>query len=383
MTEWNAMSDEAFRGEIRLFLRDNYPEHLRHPTRRLRWKEVSEWCLQRAEQGWTAPGWPVEHGGLGLTPAKQLILIEEQERFGVARMPDQGIVMVGPLLIRYGSEVQKKEYLPKILSWEHIWCQGYSEPSAGSDLASLKTRAEDAGEFWLVNGQKIWTTLAHDATHMYLLARTDPHAERKQKGISFLLLDLKTPGITIRPIRNIAGDEEFCEVFFDDVRVPRNCLVGEPNEGWTMAKALLGFERLFVGSPTQAYRALDRLNVFATARRLHDDAGFADQFAQLQLDVADLAAAFEGFAEKVRAGEALGPEVSWLKVWSTETFDRIAALAVQAAGTEGALTGKLAAGNESVDVLGLYFGALPTTIYGGTNEIQRNILAKQVLRLPE
>lgn len=383
MSDWNTTPDEAFREEIRAFLKANYPEHLRHPARRLRWREVSEWCLRWAEQGWTAPGWPVEHGGLGLSPAKQLILLEEQEQFGVARMPDQGIVMVGPLLIRYGSEEQKREYLPKILSWGNIWCQGYSEPGAGSDLANVKTRAEDGGEFWIVNGQKIWTTLAHDATHMYLLARTDPNAERKQKGISFLLLDLKTPGITIRPIRNIAGDEEFCEVFFDDVRVPKGCLVGEPNEGWTMAKALLGFERLFVGSPTQAYRALDRLNVFATARRLHDDAGFADQFARLQLDVADLAAAFEGFAQKVRAGEALGPEVSWLKIWSTETFDRIAALAVQAAGTEGALTGRLTAGDESVDVLALYFGALPTTIYGGTNEIQRNILAKQVLRLPE
>jgi alkylation response protein AidB-like acyl-CoA dehydrogenase len=383
MTGLDALSDQAFRDTVRAFLHETYPEALRSPSRRLRWHEVREWYLLRAERGWTAPGWPAEHGGMGLSSAKQLIFIEEQERHGVARAPDQGVVMVGPLLIRYGSDAQRAHFLPRILSWEHIWCQGYSEPGAGSDLASLRTRADDAGDHYVVNGQKIWTTLAQDATHMFVLVRTDFDAPRKQQGISFLLMDLDQPGITIRPIRNIAGDEEFCEVFFDDVRVPKGRLVGEENDGWRMAKALLGFERLFVGSPRQAQNALGRLEALARARGLEHEADFEDRFAQLSLDVADLAEAYEGFADQVRAGEPLGADVSWLKIWSTETYDRIAAFCVEVAGPEGALVGGIDAGNESVDPLGLYYAALPTTIYGGSNEIQRNILAKQVLRLPE
>ncbi|MDN3516542.1 acyl-CoA dehydrogenase family protein [Aquisalimonas lutea] len=383
MTDWNAMSDEAFRQAVRADLEANYPEHLRYPSRRLRWQEVREWYLDRAARGWTAPGWPQAFGGVGLTPAKQLIYIEEQERRGVARGPDQGVVMVGPLLIRYGTEAQQQAFLPRILSWEHIWCQGYSEPNAGSDLASLRTRAVADGDVYIVNGQKTWTTLAQDATHMFLLARTDPAAERKQEGISFLLVDLRTEGVHIRPIRNIAGHEEFCEVFLEDVRVPRENLVGSPNEGWSMAKALLGFERLFLGSPKLARQALGRLHRLAAARELYRDPGFMDQLARLELDVADLGEAYEGFAEQVRAGQPLGADVSWLKIWATETFDRIAALIVASAGSAAAIPGPQSFGDRSVDVLNLYFDAMPATIYGGSNEIQRNILAKQVLRLPE
>ncbi len=383
MTDWNAMSDEEFRAYVRKFLEENYPEHLRHPPRRLRWKDVSEWYLLRARQGWTAPGWPAEFGGVGLSPAKQLIYIEEQERWGVARAPDQGLATVGPLLIRYGTDEQRRDYLPKILSWEHIWCQGYSEPNAGSDLASLRVEAVDDGDAWIVTGQKTWTTLAQDATHMFLLARTDLNAKRKQEGISFLLLDMKTPGVTVRPIRNIADHEEFCEVFLDHVRIPKNNLVGELHQGWTMAKALLGFERLFLGSPKNSQHALGRLERFAAARGLYEDPVFVDQLTRLQLDVADLCEAYEGFAAQVRAGKPLGADISWLKLWGTETFNRIAALAVQAGGPEAALADGVDAEGETVDLLSLYFGALPTTIYGGTNEIQRDILAKQVLRLPE
>lgn len=386
MTDWNAMSDDDFRGEVRRYLEAEYPLALRHLPRRPRWAEVREWYLKRAEAGWTATGWPAEHGGVGLTPAKQLIHTEEQERLGVARAPDQGVIMVGPLLIRYGTPEQQQKYLPKILSWEHIWCQGYSEPNSGSDLASLRTQAVIDGDDYIVNGQKTWTTLAQDATHIFLLARTDPDAPKKQQGISFLLVDLDTPGITIRPIENIAGHEEFCEVFFDDVRVPRDSLVGEPNDGWTMAKALLGFERLFLGSPKQSRNALNRLDVFARARGLHADAAFSDAFTRLELDVADLSEAFESFADQVRRGEPLGADISWLKVWGTETFSRIAELAVQAADSEAALVdgqdASTNAGADHIDTLTLYFNCLPTTIYGGSNEIQRNILAKQVLRLP-
>ncbi|GAB3673738.1 acyl-CoA dehydrogenase family protein [Salinisphaera aquimarina] len=382
MTDWNELSDADFRAQIRAYLEAEYPQHLRHPSHRMRWHEVREWYLKRAADGWTAPGWPVEHGGVGLTPSKQLIFTEEQERLGVARAPDQGVIMVGPLLIRYGTPEQREKYLPRILSWENIWCQGYSEPNSGSDLASLRTQADDDGDHYIVNGQKTWTTLAQDATHMFVLARTDPNAARKQQGISFLLVDLDTPGITIRPIENIAGHEEFCEVFLDNVRVPKANLVGEPNDGWTMAKALLGFERLFLGSPKQSQNALSRLDVFATARGLHDDPAFSDAFTTLALDVADLSEAFESFAAQVRAGEPLGADISWLKIWGTETFGRIAELALQAADSEAVLVDGQDAGDESVDVLTLYFNCLPTTIYGGSNEIQRNILAKQVLRLP-
>ena len=383
MIDFNQLSDADFRAQVRAFLQQTYPQALRFPSRRLRWHEVKDWYLQRASRGWTAPGWPREHGGMGLSPAKQLIFIEEQERHGVARAPDQGVVMVGPLLIQYGSEAQHREFLPRILSWEHIWCQGYSEPGAGSDLANLSTHARDAGDEYVINGQKIWTTLAQDASHMFLLARTDRNTATKQQGISFILLELNVPGVTIRPIRNLAGDEEFCEVFFDDVRVGKDRIVGELNDGWRVAKALLGFERLFVGSPRQAQNALGRLEALGHAMALFDDAAFADEYAQAQLDVADLTEAYEGFADQVRRGESLAADVSWLKVFATETYDRIARLTLTAAGTQGALLGGVDTGNTEVDATALYYAALPTTIYGGSNEIQRNIIAKHVLKLPE
>src|SRR5699024_4887663 len=306
MSDWNAMSDADFRERIRAYLEAEYPQALRHPPRRLRWHEVKDWYLKQSASGWTAPGWPSEYGGVGLSPAKQIILTEEQERIGVARAPDHGVVMVGPLLIQYGTSEQCEKYLPKILSWEHIWCQGYSEPNSGSDLASLRTQADDRGDHWVVNGQKIWTTLAQDATHIFVLARTETQVERKQQGISFLLVDLETPGVTVRPIENIAGHEEFCEVFFDDVQVPKDNLVGDINEGWTIAKALLGFERLFLGSPKLPQNALARLDSYAQSHGLHDDPEFSAEFTKLQLDVADLSEAFESFAAQVRAGERLG-----------------------------------------------------------------------------
>ena len=204
---------------------------------------------------------------MGLDAGKMMIYMEEMERHGVARPPDQGITQVGPLIMRFGTQAQKEHYLPRTLSGEYIWCQGYSEPNAGSDLAGLQTAAVLDGDHFVVNGQKIWTSLADDATHMYLLVRTDKSA-KKQQGISFLLVDLKTPGITLRPIRNLAGHEEFCQVFFDNVRVPREKLVGELNDGWTVAKALLGFERLGIGSPRRPQYALNRLEAIARAKGL-------------------------------------------------------------------------------------------------------------------
>ena len=215
--DYNAQSDDGFRAEVRAFFERYYPGELRFLPRRVRMSEIRPWWNTLYEKGWIAPNWPHAWGGMGLEAGKMVIFLEEMERHGVARPADQGITQVGPIIMKYGTDAQKDYYLPRTRSGEIIWCQGYSEPNAGSDLANLQTSAVLDGEQFVVNGQKIWTTLAHDSTHIYLLVRTDKEA-KKQKGISFLLVDLQTPGITIRPIRNIAGHEEFCEVFFDDVR---------------------------------------------------------------------------------------------------------------------------------------------------------------------
>ena len=283
-TDWNSLDTEDFRATVRRFFEHNYPEALRYPKRRLRWAEIRDWTLKLSAQGWLAPSWPVRYGGMGLAPEKLIAFIEEQERHGVARAPDMGISMVGPLLIQHGSDEQRAHYLPRILSCEDIWCQGYSEPNSGSDLASLRTEAVEDGDDFIVNGQKTWTTLAQDATHIFLLVRTDK-AAKKQEGISFLLADMKSPGITVRPIRNIAGAEDFCEVFLDKVRVPRANIVGELNKGWTIAKALLGFERIFLGSPKLPEYGLLVLESLARARGLLDDPVFNDRFMSLKLDV--------------------------------------------------------------------------------------------------
>jgi alkylation response protein AidB-like acyl-CoA dehydrogenase len=381
LRDWNAMADDAFRAEVREYFEANYPQPLRYLLRRARWSETRDWYFEMSRKGWIAPHWPREHGGMGLSPGKLLIFIEEQERWGVARAPDIGLVMLGPLLMRWGSDEQKRTYLPRILSGENVWAQGYSEPNAGSDLASLGTEAVADGDAFTINGQKIWSTLAQDATHMFLLARTDRSAP-KQKGISFFLLDLKTPGVTIRPIRNIEGHEEFCEIFFENVRVPKENLVGKLNEGWTVAKALLGFERLNHGSPKRAQYPLKRLDLAARDLGLMKDAEFVSKYTRLRLDVADLASAYARFADVFRSGKALGPETSLLKIWATETFCRLVDLLIEVSGDSGGLRGEVELGAQQVDVLSPFYIGFVATIAAGSNEIQRNILAKRVLRLP-
>jgi len=379
--DWDRMSETEFRALVRGFLDRHYPQALRYPARRLRWREIRQWYVALSRQGWIAPAWPKQFGGMGLPPDKLLAFFEEFEGYGVARTPDQGIITIGPVLIRFGTKEQQDRFLPKIISGEHIWCQGYSEPNAGSDLASLRTEAVLDDDHFIVTGQKIWTTLAHDATHIYLLARTDKTA-KKQEGISFLLADLSTPGITVRPIANIAGDEEFCEVFFDHVRVPRANLVGELNRGWSIAKALLGFERIFVGSPQQSMYALRQVQTLAVARGLFADRAFVARYAELALDVADLEAAYAHFADMVKRGETLPPSVSLLKIWATDSYSRISMLLTEAAGEHAGSFGSAEFGGVAVNPLAPLFNATMTTIYSGTNEIQRNILAKQVLRMP-
>lgn len=378
--DWNAMPEAQFRAMLRRFFRAHYPEHLRHVPWRLHWDEIKHWYFTLSRQGWIAPAWPREHGGMALSPARQIAFIEEAEHYGVARAPDQGLVMLGPILIRYGTEAQRARFLPGILSGEAVWAQGYSEPNAGSDLASLRCEAVIDGDELVVTGQKTWSTLAQDATHMFMLVRTDKTV-KKQVGISFLLVDLASPGVSRRPIRTLSGHEEFCEVFFDQVRVPRDNVVGELNAGWDIAKALLGFERLFSGSPKHASHALQQIFSIARQRGLLADPAFTDRLAELRLDSADLTAMYRVFADLARAGRPLPPELSLLKIWATETHERLGALLIQIAEEYGGAAMRLGYGNGNVHALAPYVNALAATIFSGTNEIQRNIYAKQVLGL--
>jgi len=394
--DWDAMPEAEFRQMLRAFYRAHYPEHLRHRSGRLHWHEIGDWYRTLARQKWIAPAWPKQYGGMALSPEKMIAYIEEQERYGVGRPPDQGLVMLGPILIRYGTPEQQQTYLPAILSGEHVWAQGYSEPNAGSDLASLRCEAVLEGDDFTVNGQKTWSTLAQDATHMFMLVRTDKNV-KKQAGISFLMVDLKSPGITVRPIRTIAGDEEYCEIFFDDVKVPKQNLVGELNQGWTISKALLGFERLFSGNPKHAQNTLAMIDKVMGASGLDHDPAFMRDYARLHMDIADLSSAYAAFSDIVRRNEPLPANVSLLKIWATETHEKASLLLLDAAGEQAGTTGAAvfagsedmsdvqASENEVVAIEGLQmplYNAAAAKIFSGTNEIQRNILAKVVLALP-
>lgn len=378
--DWEAMPEPAFRGMLRAFFAAHYPEDLRHMPWRLHWHEIESWYVTLSRQGWIAPSWPREHGGMALSPARQIAFIEEAERYGVARAPDQGLVMLGPILSRFGTPEQQAAFMPPILSGEHVWAQGYSEPNAGSDLAALRCEAIADGDDFIVTGQKTWSTLAQDATHMFMLVRTDKTV-KKQAGISFLLVDLKQPGVTVRPIETLSGDAEFAEVFFDAVRVPRKHLVGELNGGWTIAKALLGFERLFSGSPKHSHYALGQVAALAAHQDRMRDPVFVDRLAGLQLDAADLSAMYGVFADIAKSGRPLPAEVSLLKIWASETHERIGALLIDMAEMWGGTHARSAYPDTHVHVQAPYLAALAATIFSGTNEVQRNILAKQVLGL--
>ncbi len=377
--DYNALADEDFRHLVRAFLRLHHPTSLRNPHKRLHWREAKPWYMILSQARWLAPAWPRDHGGMGLSAAKQLLYLEEFERFGAARTPDHGIMLLGPLLIRYGTEAQRAFHLPRILSGEHIWCQGYSEPNAGSDLASLRTEAILDGDQWVINGQKIWTTLAGDADWIFLLVRTDKMG-KKQEGISFLLVPMDAPGVTVRPIFNLDLQDEFSEVFFDDVRVPHENLVGQVHQGWTMAKALLGFERIFLGSPRQASHGLTRLHKLAGHVGIAADPVYRDRYTQLRLDLADHECLFEVAADQLRRGEPLGPEVSLLKLNQSELFQRITDLMLEIAAEDGALLDPIE-NDRDLNPMGLFLTARAATIYGGASEVQRNIIAKSVLGL--
>lgn len=375
----NDLSDEGFRADIRAWIAANYPEDLRNPPKRLHLQENFPWYKALSEKGWLAPGWPREHGGMGLSATKQVIWTEELERHGCARLNDHGITMLAPLIMRYGTDAQKAHFLPRILSGQDIWCQGYSEPGAGSDLAALRTKAERDGGHWVINGQKIWTTMANDANWIFLLVRTDASG-KKQDGISFLLVPMNSAGVTVRPILNLEMHDEFCEVFFDNVRVPSDHLVGEVNKGWSMAKALLGFERLFLGSPRQAAYALARLVDLGRHLGVQEDPLFRDSVARHNLDLENHKALFASFLRAMSRGRAVGPEISLLKISQSELFGRITDDMMKLAGDLAGMTAALDGG--SLNPSAQFLQARPATIYGGSSEIQRNIIAKAVLGLP-
>jgi alkylation response protein AidB-like acyl-CoA dehydrogenase len=379
--DYNTMTDGDFRAMVHDWYVANYPDELRFSPHRMHWDEIGDWYLALSKKGWLTPAWPSEYGGMGLDANKLLIFMDVGESYGVGRTPDMGITMVGPLLIQHGSQQQKDHYLPKILAGEHIWCQGYSEPGSGSDLASLQTSAARDGDHYIVNGHKTWTTLAMDANMIFMLVRTRKEG-KKQEGITFLLVPLDTPGITVRPIINLGMHDEFAEVFFDDVKVPVANVVGGENNGWTIAKALLGHERIFIGSPKFAILAMSRLKSVAEAAGLFDDAVFVERYVSLKLDIEDLSAAYKRFVAVLKRGGNVGPEVSMLKIWNTETQQRVTELMMSAAGEHGGIQGGIETDDGLVRAAGEFVGSRPSTIYGGSNEIQRNILAKAVLRLP-
>ncbi|MCB1396666.1 MAG: acyl-CoA dehydrogenase family protein [Rhodobacteraceae bacterium] len=378
--DYNALSDTEFRALTLRFLATTYPADMRFPQKRLHWEDAEPWYMILSAAGWLAPAWPREHGGMGLAPSKQLIYVEEFERFGAARTPDHGIMLLGPLLINYGSDAQKAHFLPRIIAGQDIWCQGYSEPNSGSDLASLRTEAVLDGDEWVVNGQKIWTTLAGDADWIFCLVRTDKSA-KKQEGISFLLIPMDTPGVTTRPIVNLERDDEFSEVFFDNVRVPRGNIVGEVNQGWTMAKNLLGFERIFLGSPRQSSSALAKLYRLGEIYDLFDDPGFVSAYNGFRMELEDHHALFERVADKLRRGERLGAEVSFLKLNQTSLYQRITDYGLTVMAEDSALLDPLD-GNRDLAMPTQFLNARAATIYGGTTQVQKNILAKAVLDLP-
>jgi alkylation response protein AidB-like acyl-CoA dehydrogenase len=378
----DSAQDAKFRLEVRSWMAENLPEELRGWSTRPPREMIQPWHHKLFERGWIAPHWPKEYGGMEASISEQLILQEELGHAGAPILSRQALGHIGPILMRHGTDAQKAYHLPKMLSGEVMWCQGYSEPGSGSDLASLQTRGEVDGEEIVINGQKIWTTGGHFADWMYALVRTNPDAPKKQGGISMVLIDLKTPGISIRPIMTIADDEEFSEVFFDDVRIPFSNLVGELNDGWSVAKALLASERIGNANPQLALQCLDKLQRVARATGTINDPVFQDNLNKLELDVLAQSAVFAHAIQQAKAGMDIGAGSSFMKIVATENIQRIADLMFEAAGQHAADVEPMVTDEGPVDVSVLWREVRRITIYAGSSEIQRNITAKRVLGLP-
>ena len=374
--------EKSFRCDVADWIDETLPDDLRGWSTRPPFDRAMWWHKQLFQKGWIAPAWPKTYGGMEATLNQQIILKEELARAGAPEISGQGLNHVGPILMAFGTDAQKQRFLAPILSGEETWCQGYSEPGAGSDLASLRTRAEIDGTYFIINGSKIWTTWAHHSDWIFALVRSDTDAPRKQAGISFVLIDLETQGIDIRPIKTIAGDDEFAEVFFDDVRVPMENLVGKLHDGWRVANALLAHERLGTANPQLLFDALERIKKVAKATGAMDDQFFRERLADVEIDTVSFAAMFAHAAEIANAERSLGLDASVMKIVGTESLQKLADLLMDAAGGDAALMGKIVTEDGPVEVAPLFLQVRRATIYGGSNEIQRNILSKRVLNLP-
>jgi alkylation response protein AidB-like acyl-CoA dehydrogenase len=376
--------ENAFREEVRDFVSEKLPASIRHKVMNgahLNRDEHVQWQRILHQRGWGGPGWPKEFGGPGWTPTEQYIFEEECAAGGAPRLISFGLKMIAPVLMAFGSPAQQQRYLPKILAAEEWWCQGYSEPGAGSDLASVKTRAVREGNHYIVNGQKTWTTLGQYADWIFCLVRTDPEA-KKQSGISFLLIDMKTPGVTVRPIITLDGAHEVNEVWLEDVRVPVANLVGEENKGWTYAKFLLGHERTNIAGIGIAKRELARLKRIAEAEGRLDDPLFAARVAQVEIDLIALEITNLRVLSAERTKKAPGPEASILKIKGTEIQQAIAELMMQAVGPYALPFKQEDVGPEYAANLATgYCNQRKLSIFGGSNEIQKNIISQMILGL--
>ena len=375
-------AESHFRIEVRTWLEANLPLALRGRTARPPPAELMPWYQALSRKGWIAPHWPKHYGGMGATLNEQIIITEELARIGAPQLPAQGLNHIGPILMKFGTEAQKAQHLPPIIAGTVIWAQGYSEPGAGSDLASLSTRATLEGDHFIVRGQKIWTTWGHHSDWMFALVRTDPQAQPRQAGISFLLVDLRSPGIRIRPIKTIAGDDEFSEVFFEDVIVPTENLVGKLNDGWCIANALLGHERLASSNPQFPLMALERIKTMARASGVIADPAFQDRLAAASINVTALSALFNHAVELTNNKHSPGPESSVIKIFASELLQTLNELLVQAAGGHASTQNPITTNFGVVDVAAPFLQSRRVTIYGGSSEIQRNVLARRVLNLP-
>jgi alkylation response protein AidB-like acyl-CoA dehydrogenase len=386
----------AFREEVRAFLREQVPADLTTKVREGRHLSKADherWHAILNARGWLDNHWPREWGGTGWSAVQKFIFDNECALAHCPRTVPFGVNMLGPVLIKYGSEAQKRHWLPRILSGEDWWCQGYSEPGAGSDLASVKTTAvkDASGEFYVVNGQKTWTTLGHHANMIFCLVRTNKEA-KKQEGISFLLIDMATPGVEVRPIITLDGEHEVNEVFFTDVKVPVANLVGEEHKGWTCAKFLLTYERTNIAGVGFSVAALERLKSVAqrvkkNGKPLADDPLFAARMAHVEIELENMKTTNLRVIAAVAGGGAPGAESSMLKIKGTVIRQELNALMRRAMGPhalafiEEGEAGPAGAQPEALHATPQYFNNRKLSIFGGSNEIQKNIIAKMILGL--
>ncbi len=388
----------AFRDEVREFLKQELPADIAAKVKlgkNMSKEDHERWQKIISKKGWYAPGWPIEFGGTDWGPIEKHIFDEESAAFGAPRLVPFGVNMVAPVIIKFGTEDQKQKYLPRILDGTDWWCQGYSEPGAGSDLASLKTRAVRDGDHYIVNGQKTWTTLGQHANWIFCLVRTDPEAQQ-QRGISFLLIDLDTPGITMRPIHTLDGEHEVNEVFFDDVKVPVENLVGEENKGWTCAKYLLTHERTGLAGIGASKAALSSLKRIASKQLknghpLIEDTLFRSQIAEIEMSLMAAEMSTLRIVAAANEGGVPGAESSILKVQGTEIRQTITHLMRKALGPyalpflpeemEYGYDGDVLLEDYSPSLAGSYFNMRKLSIFGGSNEIQKNIVSKMILEL--